>query len=50
MEEQTPQETSGHYLKRENLQDLLERLFPGQTEFTIRVTQVYLKVVHRAQG
>jgi hypothetical protein len=31
------QTTSGHYLKRENLQELLEELFPGETDFDITV-------------
>jgi hypothetical protein len=34
---QTPQNTTKKYLKKECLQALLERLFPGQTEFNIRV-------------
>jgi hypothetical protein len=36
-EGQTPQNTTKHYLSKDNLQDLLETLFPGQTEFNIRV-------------
>lgn len=48
-EQQIPmQTTSGRYLRRDSLQDLLERLFPGQTDFGIQVT--CLKFVHRAQG
>lgn len=43
-----PQTTSCRYLRKANLQDLLERLFPGQTDFGIQVTRP--KLVHRAQG
>lgn len=43
-----PQTTSSRYLQKANLQRLLERLFPGQTEFGIQVTR--LEPVHRAQG
>lgn len=34
---QTPQNTTQKYLKKDCLQALLESLFPGQTEFNIRV-------------
>jgi hypothetical protein len=34
------QTTSGHYLKRENLQELLEELFPNETDFDITVRLV----------
>lgn len=43
-----PQTTSNRYLRKANLQELLERLFPGQTDFGIQVTR--LKPMHRAQG
>lgn len=42
------QTTSCRYLRRDSLQDLLERLFPGQTDFGIMVTR--LKLVHLGQG
>lgn len=48
-EQQAPmQTTSSRYLRRDSLQDLLERLFPGQTDFGIQVN--CLKLAHRAQG
>lgn len=36
-EGQTSQNTTKKYLTKDNLQILLEDLFPGQTEFNIRV-------------
>lgn len=33
----TPQNTTKRYLKKERLQELLERLFPKQTKFNIEV-------------
>ncbi|KAJ5955058.1 hypothetical protein N7501_009337 [Penicillium viridicatum] len=33
------QTTSCRYLRRDNLQDLLERLFPGQTDFGIMLLE-----------
>ncbi|KAJ5282315.1 hypothetical protein N7505_000295 [Penicillium chrysogenum] len=39
-EQQTPiQTTSSRYLRRDSLQDLLERLFPGQTDFGIQLLE-----------
>jgi hypothetical protein len=35
--DQTTQNTTSRYLLKKRLQALLERLFPGQTEFNIRV-------------
>ncbi|KAJ5512549.1 hypothetical protein N7463_002101 [Penicillium fimorum] len=34
-----PQTTSARYLRRDSLQDLLERLFPGQTDFGIQIKE-----------
>ncbi|KAJ5518285.1 hypothetical protein N7453_000707 [Penicillium expansum] len=34
-----PQTTSCRYLRKANLQDLLERLFPGQTDFGIQLRE-----------
>ncbi|QQK43245.1 corA-like mg2+ transporter protein domain-containing protein [Penicillium digitatum] len=34
-----PQTTSCRYLRRANLQDLLERLFPDQTDFGIQLIE-----------
>jgi hypothetical protein len=42
IEGQTPQNTTKHYLAKDNLQELLENLFPGQTEFNIRVRDTRL--------
>jgi hypothetical protein len=36
-DQQPRQSTSDRYLKKDSLQALLEQLFPGQTEFNIRV-------------
>ncbi|KAF3027319.1 hypothetical protein E8E15_005566 [Penicillium rubens] len=39
-EQQAPmQTTSSRYLRRDSLQDLLERLFPGQTDFGIQLLE-----------
>jgi len=35
--QQVTQNVSQRYLKKDSLQTVLERLFPGQTEFRIRV-------------
>lgn len=35
-----PQNTIKRYLKKERLQELLERLFPGHTKFNIEVRVV----------
>ncbi|KOS44431.1 hypothetical protein ACN38_g4674 [Penicillium nordicum] len=34
-----PQTTSNRYLRKANLQELLERLFPGQTDFGIQLRE-----------
>ena len=36
------QDVIARYLKKEKLQDLLERLFPGQSDFKIRVCAPYI--------
>ncbi|KAJ5370259.1 uncharacterized protein N7496_006351 [Penicillium cataractarum] len=37
--EQTTQNTTSKYLTQDRLQEKLERLFPGQTEFNIRMRE-----------
>lgn len=48
---QTPQNTTQKYLKKDCLQALLEGLFPGQTEFNIRVRNSLMDfpVVYKAK-
>jgi hypothetical protein len=40
MADEVTQNTTSRYLKKASLQVLLERLFPGQKEFNIRVTSL----------
>lgn len=41
-EKQIPQNTSSRYLQKTAIQEMLERLFPGQKEFNIRVNNISL--------
>jgi hypothetical protein len=43
--EDVQQNTTSRYLVKIRLQELLERLFPGQTEFNIRVNFTRLRSV-----
>jgi hypothetical protein len=46
---QTPQNTTRKYLTKDRLQARLESLFPGQTEFNIRVRNILMEFSLRSE-